>query len=181
LTAAGDAGRAAAQFAGAGNMTDQIAALAALAETDTPARTEALAAFYGQWRGEELVLDKWFAIQAVSSLPGTVEAVRGLMRHGDFDLRNPNRVRSLVGAFSASNQVRFHDASGAGYRLLGDVLIALDPMNGQTAARMLNPLCSWRRHDAGRAALMRAELERLLAQPGVSRFSYEKASKSLNG
>ena len=179
LVAAGDSDVAAAQFAAAGNMTDQIAALAALAETDTPARTAALAAFHAQWRGEDLVLDKWFAIQAMSALPGTAEAVRALMAHADFDLRNPNRVRALIGAFSASNQVRFHDPSGAGYRLLGDVLIALDPINGQTAARMLNPLGGWRRHDAGRAALMRGELERVLAQPGLSRFSYEKASKSL--
>ena len=179
LVAAGDSEVAASQFAAAGNMTDQIAALAALAETDTPARQAALAAFHAQWRGEDLVIDKWFAIQATSALPGTVAAVRGLMGHADFDLRNPNRVRALVGAFSASNQVRFHDASGAGYRLLADVLIELDPINGQTAARMLNPLCGWQRHEAGRAVLMRGELQRILAQPGLSRFSYEKASKSL--
>ena len=179
LVAAGDSAVAAAQFGGAGNMTDQIAALAALAQTDTPERVAALASFHAQWRGEELVLDKWFAIQATSALPGTVAAVQALMGHADFDLRNPNRVRALVGAFSASNQIRFHDASGAGYRLLADVLIALDPINGQTAARMLNPLGGWQRHEPGRAALMRGELERILAQPGLSRFSYEKASKSL--
>ena len=181
VAAAGDTARAAAQFATAGNMTDQIAALAALAEADTPARTEALASFYARWRNEDLVLDKWFAIQAASPLAGTVDTVRDLMRHPDFDLRNPNRVRALIATFASANQVRFHAASGAGYRLLADVLITLDPLNGQTASRMLNPLGSWRRHDPGRAALMRAELERILAQPGLSRFSYEKASKSLSG
>ncbi len=179
LTAAGDTARAISQFGTAGNMTDQIAALAALAETDTPQRAEALAAFYGQWHTDDLVLDKWFAIQATSPLPGAIDAVHALMRHPDFDLRNPNRVRALVATFASANQVRFHDASGAGYRLLADVLIELDPLNGQTAARMLNPLGAWRRHDVGRAARMRAELERILAQPGLSRFSYEKASKSL--
>ena len=177
--AAGDTGLAAAQFAAAANMTDSLAALVELAGADTPERAPALASFHTRWRGEELVIDKWFAIQATSALPGTLAVVKALMDHPDFDLRNPNRVRSLVGAFAAGNQVRFHDKSGAGYRLLANTLIMLDPINGQTAARMINPLGAWRRQDAGRAALMRAELERLLEQPGLSRYCFEKASKSL--
>ncbi len=179
LCAAGDTGLAAAQFESAGNMTDSLAALAELAATDLPAREAALAAFHARWKDEALVLDKWFSIQATSRRPQTLDEVRRLMRHPDFDLRNPNRVRALVGAFAAGNPVRFHDASGAGYRLLADVLLALDPQNGQTAARMLDPLGAWRRQDAARGALMRAELERILALPGLSRLSYEKASKAL--
>jgi aminopeptidase N len=125
------------------------------------------------------VLDKWFAIQAMSPRPQTLSDVRALYRHPDFDLRNPNRFRSLVGAFSAGNQVRFHDASGEGYRFLADAIIALDPSNGQTAARLTNPLGAWRRQNAARQALMRAELTRILSTPRLSRGTYEKASKAL--
>ncbi|CAH2599554.1 Aminopeptidase N [Rhodovastum atsumiense] len=168
-----------AQFDAARNMTDALAALVVLAATNTPERDDALAAFHARWRGDELVLDKWFSIQATSPRPQTVEDVRRLYRHPDFDLRNPNRVRALVGAFSAGNQVRFHDASGAGYRFLADTVIALDPMNGQIASRLINPLGMWRRQDAARGALMRAELERVLATPKLSRLTFEKASKAL--
>ncbi len=178
LVVAGDIPRAAAQFRAANNMTDSLAALADLAFTDSPERAEALASFHTSWHGEDLVIDKWFAIQAASTMPTTIDVVRRLMHHPDFDLRNPNRVRALISVF-AGNQVRFHDATGAGYRLLADTIITLDPINGQTAARMLNPLGGFKRQDPGRATLMRAELERILAQPGLSRFSYEKASKSL--
>jgi aminopeptidase N len=181
LAAAGDEGvqLARAQFDAQANMTDVLAALTVLADTEGPERDAALAAFHARWRRDDLVLDKWFAIQAMSSRPQTVEEVRALYAHPDFDLRNPNRVRALVGAFSAGNQVRFHDASGAGYRFLADVIVALDPINGQTAARLVNPLGTWRRQNAQRAALMRGELERILAAPHLSRGTYEKASKAL--
>ncbi len=181
LAAAGDEGinLARAQFDAQANMTDVLAALDVLAATDGGDREAALAAFHARWRGDDLVLDKWFAIQAASPRPQTVAEVRALYRHPDFDLRNPNRVRALVGAFSAGNQVRFHDPSGAGYRFLADVVIALDPGNGQTAARLVNPLGAWRRQMPARAALMRGELERILATPHLSRGTFEKASKGL--
>jgi len=181
LAAADDAGIALAyaQFRAARNMNDVLAALVLLAASDAPEYGDALAAFHAKWRGDPLVLDKWFFIRATSPRADTVEVVRALYRHPDFDLRNPNRVRALVGAFSAGNQVRFHDASGAGYRFLADAIIALDPLNGQVAARLVNPLGAWRRHDAGRAALMRGETQRLLATPGLSRFTYEKATTVL--
>jgi aminopeptidase N len=178
LSAAGEVGLAAAQFGAGRNMTDVLAALERLAATDAPERDAALAAFHARWRQDDLVLDKWFAIQAMSPRPQTLDDVRGLYRHADFDLRNPNRVRALVGAFSA-NQVRFHDASGAGYRFLSDAVMALDPVNGQVAARLVSPLGLWRRQDAARGALMRTELGRVLAMPGLSRGTYEKVSKAL--
>jgi aminopeptidase N len=180
LAAAGADGvrLARAQFDARRNMTDVLAALSLLAETDTPDRAEALAAFYAEWRGDPLVLDKWFAIQAGAPAPETLAEVRALYRHPDFDLRNPNRVFALAGSFSA-NHVRFHDASGQGYAFLADVILALDPVNGQTAARLVNPLGRWRRQDAARGALMRAELERILAVPNLGRGTYEKASKGL--
>ena len=124
------------------------------------------------------MLDKWFAIQALSPLPDTVQAVQTLKTHADFDLRNPNRIRALISSF-AGNQVRFHDASGAGYRLYADTLIQLDPTNGQVAARMVSPLGQWRRYDAGRQALMKQQLQRILDLPNLSRNTFEMASKSL--
>ncbi|HWA80642.1 MAG TPA: aminopeptidase N, partial [Acetobacteraceae bacterium] len=126
------------QFAARQNMTDVLAALAVIAAIDTPERDTALAEFYEAWHGDALVLDKWFAIQATSPLPGTVAAVETLTRHPDFDLKNPNRVRALVGSFSQANQVRFHDKSGAGYRLLANTIIQLDPINPQVAARLVS-------------------------------------------
>ena len=179
LVAAGDVALAEAQFATAGNMTDTMAALAALAGTAAPARDAALAAFHARWRGDDLVLDKWFAVQATSRLPDTLARVQALARHPDFDLGNPNRVRALVGAFAHGNAVRFHDVTGAGYRFLADIAMALDPANGQLAARMVDPLGAWRRQDAGRAALMRAELERIKGLAGLSRGTFEKVSKAL--
>jgi aminopeptidase N len=181
LAAAGGDGvaLARAQFDAISNMTDVLAALMALAVTDAPDRTAALAAFHARWRGDDLVLDKWFAIQATSPRPQTLEEVRALYRHPDFDLRNPNRVRALVGAFCSGNQVRFHDPSGAGYCFLAETVIALDPTNGQVAARIVDPLGTWRRHDSGRAALMRGQLEKILGQPKLSRLTFEKVSKAL--
>jgi aminopeptidase N len=182
LAAGGDAEGirlAKAQFDAGRNMTDVLAALSVLSAVDCPERAEALAAFHAAWKDDPLVLDKWFAIQAMSPLPDTARTVRALADHPDFDLRNPNRVRALVGSFAGGNQVRFHDASGAGYRFLADTIIALDPMNGQVAARMVSPLGQWRRMDEGRQALMQAELRRILALPGLTTNTYEIASKSL--
>jgi aminopeptidase N len=181
LAAAGSegVGLARQQFDSASNMTDVLAALDVLAAGDAPARIAALRAFHAKWQGDDLVLDKWFAIQAASPRPQAVEDVRSLYRHPDFDLRKPNRVRALVGAFSSGNQVRFHAASGAGYRFLADAILALDPMNGQVAARLVNPFGAWRRHDAGRAALMREQMQRILGAEGLSRFTFEKVTTVL--
>jgi aminopeptidase N len=101
-----------------------------------------------------------------------------LKTHPDFDLRNPNRVRALISSF-AGNQVRFHAASGAGYRLYADTIIQLDPINGQVAARMISPLGQWRRFDAARQRLQKQELQRILDLPGLSRNTFEMASKSI--
>ena len=149
-----------------------------LSHIDCPQRRSALNNFYNAWHEEDLVVDKWFAIQAMSGL-GTPEAVRKLSEHGAFDLRNPNRVRALVASFAGGNPVRFHDASGEGYRFLADIIIALDPRNGQVAARMVAPLGQWRRYDAARQALMQQELQRILELPGLTRNTFEMASKSL--
>jgi aminopeptidase N len=167
------------QFEAGRNMTDVLAALSVLTELDRPERAAALDQFYDLWSHDELVIDKWFALQARSSLPQTPDRVRVLTRHPAFERKNPNRVRALIGSFAQANQVRFHDASGAGYAVLADEVIALDPINPTTAARLIQPLGSWRRHDARRQGLMRHELERVLAMPGLSKNTYEMVSKSL--
>lgn len=179
--AAGEAGlaRAQAQYAARQNMTDVLAALRVLADSESPARADSLRDFHARWKGDDLVLDKWFAIQAMSPRPDALQQVRALAEHPDFDLRNPNRVRALVGAFASGNPARFHDASGGGYRFLADMVIALDGVNTQVAARMVSPLGAWKRQDQARGALMRQELRRILARPGLSKGTYEKVSKGL--
>ncbi|TMJ65840.1 MAG: aminopeptidase N [Alphaproteobacteria bacterium] len=168
-----------AQLKAAQNMTDVLAALTVLVDLDRPERAAALARFYELWSQDGLVIDKWFALQARSSLPQTPDRVRELTHHSAFERKNPNRVRALIGTFAQANQLRFHDASGAGYRLLADEVIALDPLNPTTAARLVQSLGSWRRHDAARQALMRRELERILATSNLSKNTYEMVSKSL--
>ena len=166
------------QFSGATNMTDRQGALTTLVNSDAPQRDDALAAFYERFKGEALVLDKWFTTQALATRPDTLDAVLRLSRHPDFTLSNPNRARSLVGAFSV-NQLGFHSRGGEGYRFLADNIIALDRINPQTAAKFVAPLGRWRRFSEAQGALMRAELERIVAQPGVSKDVFEQASKSL--
>ncbi len=166
-----------AQFTAERTMTDVLAALGALVQIRCPERDAALAAFHAKWRNDGLVLDKWFALQASSTLPGTLAAVQALAEHPDFDAGNPNRVRALVGSF-AFNRAQFHAASGAGYAFLADTVLALDPRNSQIAARMVTPLGAWRRYDAARQALMQAELRRIRDTPGLSRGTFEMASRS---
>ncbi len=178
LCAAGDTSQASAQFAAARNMTDTLAALTNLADTASPAREEALATFYARWQNTPLVLDKWFAVQARSAAPDTLARVQALTTHDKFDMRNPNRVRALIGSFTG-NAAKFHDTSGAGYNLLADMVLRLDPANPQIAARLLTALGTWRRFDAARQSLMRAALERILARENLSHNSYEMASKAL--
>jgi aminopeptidase N len=167
------------QFNSADNLTDSLGALMTLAGCACQERGEALTAFYDRWRDDRGVIDKWFSLQACSRLPGTLARVTELLGHPDFDIRNPNRVRSLVGSFSQGNQARFHEASGAGYRFLTDQILRLNVLNPQIAARMLTPFSRWRRFDAARQGLMKNELSRILAEPGLALDVYEIASKSL--
>ncbi|WP_309602612.1 aminopeptidase N [Sphingomonas sp.] len=182
LIAAGDplrgAALAKAQYDGADNMTDRQGALAVLTMLDGPERTAALADFYDRYRGDGLVIDKWFALQAGAPRSDTIDTVEALLGHGDFTMKNPNRLRALAGSF-AGNQWVFHAGSGRGYRLLGELIIRADGINPQVAARLVPPLGRWRRFEPGRAALMRAELERIVATPGLSKDVFEQASKSL--
>jgi aminopeptidase N len=176
--------RAKAQYDAADNMTDRQGALMVLAGIGAAdcdaARLGALADFHARFAGNALVIDKWFSIQAGALHPDTLAHVTALADHADFTLTNPNRVRALYMAFAANPQA-FHAASGAGYRMIADLILRLDPINGNVAARFVPPLGRWRRIEPGRAALMRAELERIAAAPGLSRDVREQVSKSLDG
>ncbi|MFZ4689107.1 MAG: aminopeptidase N [Polymorphobacter sp.] len=176
--APGAVAAAKAQYDGAVTMTDRMGALTALINTDTPERNACLADFHARFAGNNDVIDKWFTVQALSQRPDTPARVQALLGHKDFTITNPNRLRSLVGAFGA-NQRQFHAAGGAGYRLLADQLLAVDKVNPQQAARLAVPLGRWRRFDADRGAAMRAELERVVATPGISKDVMEMASRSL--
>ena len=176
---AGDApALALAQFEGADNMTDRIGALGVLANGTEPERDVALAAFHDRYRDDALVLDKWFTTQALSTREDTPQAVEALATHADFTMSNPNRMRSLVGAFAA-NQYGFHHVSGRGYRFVADMILAADKLNPQSAARLVGPFGRWRRLEPVRSALMKAELERIAGTQGLSKDVFEQASKSL--
>ncbi|MCG6860915.1 MAG: aminopeptidase N [Chromatiaceae bacterium] len=161
------------------NMTDVVAALRLLVDDGGAVGEEALAEYYERWKGDQLVLDKWFAIQATSKREDTLQRVRRLLSHPDYAITNPNRVRSLVGAFCMGNQHRFHAADGAGYRFLAERVLELDPVNPQIASRLLQAMVRWRRFDTARQGLMRAALERILEVENLSNDVYEVASKSL--
>lgn len=167
------------QFETAKNMTDQMAALTVMVHNPHPASQQCLDSFYRQWQAEALVIDKWFALQAASSLPDTFATIQALMQHPAFDLKNPNRVRALIGVFSQANPLHFHAANGQGYQFLADQVMALNALNPQVASRMVSPLTSWRRYDEGRQTLMKAQLERIMAAEAISKDVYEVASKSL--
>jgi aminopeptidase N len=160
-------------------MTDRMDALNILNQLDVPERAAALDAFYDRFKGDHLVVNKWFTVQATSSLPGTLATVQRLLSHPDFDLKNPNKARAVIGAFAAMNPVNFHAADGSGYAFVADQIMAIDKFNPLTAARLVPPLGRWKRFDPARQALMRRELERMAAAPGLSKDVTELVTKSL--
>ena len=167
------------QYMTAGNMTDAMAALSVLSRIECPQREVALQHFHDRWQHDALVMDKWFALQATSSLPDTLQQVQGLMQHPLFDLRNPNKVRALVGSFAMRNPLHFHAPDGSGYAFLTDRVLELDAMNPQIASRMVRPLMNWRQYETIRSGLMKAQLERIQTHAGLSGDVYEIVSKSL--
>ncbi len=151
------------RFQEADNMTDSISSLALLAKIGGEEGSQALQAFYDKWKDDPNVLDKWFQVQATADVADSVERVKALVGHPDFHFTNPNRVRSLVAAFAAGNLPHFHRKDGAGYQLLADVILEVDPKNPQLGAGLSKIFNSWRRYDEGRQALMKAQLERISA------------------
>ena len=167
------------QYDAADNMTDRQGALMVLCGLDCPERETRLAAFYDRYKDNALVVDKWFTLQALSLHPQVIAHVHALAQHPDFTLKNPNRVRSLHMAL-AGNPKGFHAASGEGYRMVADVILALDPINPQTAAKFVPALGRWRRIEPVRAALMKGQLERIMAAGNLSRDTFEQVSRSLD-
>jgi aminopeptidase N len=169
------------QLRDADNMTDQMAALVVLANGEDQALAdEALASFYQQWQHDSLVINQWLSVQAGSSKRASVAAIQQLQQHEAFDWRNPNKVRSVLGAFANQALVSFHQADGSGYALLADAVIKLNGLNPQMASRLLTPLTRWKRLVPALGATMKAELERIQAEPELSKDVYEVVSKSLS-
>lgn len=167
------------QYKKANNMTDQISALRCLAHYSETAGHQALADFYQQWSDDSLVIDKWFIVQATATGMNAFKAVLSLLEHEAFDLSVPNRVRSLVGAFTQSNAVEFHHISGQGYAFLADIVIKLNKTNPQIAARLLLPLIQWKTYDANRQLMMKAQLKRISECPDLAKDVFEITNKGL--
>lgn len=165
----------------ANNMTDVLSALTILSHYDNSARQNVLDAFYDKWKHDAQVVEKWLAIQAGSDLPDILNRVKMLMEHEAFTLTNPNKVRSLIGRFCAGNIAHFHAADGSGYVFLADQVLALDSMNPQIAARLIQNMSRWRRYDEKRQQLMKQQLQRILDKKDLSKDVYEIASRSLKG
>lgn len=157
----------------ANNMTDSIAALTYLANSPGEDGKRALDGFYQRWQHDPLVIDKWFTIQAASRLPDTLERMRVLLQHPSFTLRNPNRIRAVIGTFAHGNPMYFHHESGEGYELVADYIVALDEINPQITARLASAFALWRRFDAARQLMMQEQLKRIAAKPHLSRDTYE--------
>jgi len=170
--------RADTQYWAADNMTDRQSALSVLCGLDVPERKQALDDFHKRYEGNALVIDKWFALQAGSTHPLVLDHIRDLALHPDFTMSNPNRVRALYMS-AAVNPKAFHDAGGEGYRTIGELIRRLDPINPQTAARFVPALGRWRRIEAERSHLMKAELEKIASLPDLSRDVREQVTKSL--
>jgi aminopeptidase N len=162
----------------AATMTETLAALGALSNIESPAFDTALADFEGRWAASPLVMDKWYGVQAASIRDDLRERLQNLLARPDFDLRNPNRVRSLAASFSMNNPVSFHTADGWGYRFLGDLILKVDPLNPALSARLATAFESWRSFDAARREKARAELERLSAA-SLSRNALDIVGRAL--
>ena len=171
------------QFNNADNMTDELSAFCALAHSPKSSlrdvKTEAIARFYDKWKGEALVVNQWFSVQASSPAPDALSKVLALMEHPAFDYKNPNKLRALIGGFVMRNPINFHDSSGKGYVFLADQIIRLNDQNPQVASRLLKPLCSWGRYDENRQKLMKGQLERIAELDGLSSDVFELVTKSL--
>ncbi|WP_434339557.1 aminopeptidase N [Motilimonas cestriensis] len=162
------------------NMTDTFAALSAANVAQLDCLAELMADFDSKWRHDGLVMDKWFALAATSPAPDCLAQVKALMAHPSFSIKNPNRTRSLVGSFVSANTATFHAIDGSGYAFLGDVLLQLNKINPQVAARLITPLIQFKRLDATRQGLMVAQLQRLLAEPELAKDLYEKVTRGLD-
>jgi aminopeptidase N len=168
------------QFENNDNMTDSMAALACLVNSEHKvAAKSALDAFYQQWQAEPLVVNQWLAVQAGSAEYGSIDNIQKLLTHEAFDIKNPNKVRSVIGTFAGQSLVNFHGVDGSGYQLLADKIILLNALNPQIASRLVAPLSKWRRYVDHQGQQMKQQLQRIMAQEDLSKDVYEVVSKSL--
>ena len=164
-------------------MTDSLAALKALDGHPGAERDEVSATFYSRAKAnsEALVINKWFAVQASTYTPDALQRVRALLKHEAYDGTNPNRVRALINMFAAANPAAFHAIDGSGYEFIAEQVLDLGQRNPQVAARLCKSFSDWKKHDAARQALMKAQLERIRDAKGVSKDVLEVASRSIEG
>ncbi len=168
------------QVDNANNMTEVLSALTVLANHENTSRQDTLDKFYTKWKHDAQVVEKWFAIQASSDITNILSNVKALMQHEAFSLTNPNKVRSLIGRFCAGNIVHFHNIDGSGYKFLADQVLALDAMNPQIAARLIQSMSRWRRYDKKRQEMMKNQLEHILDNKQLSKDVFEIVSRSLD-
>lgn len=169
------------QFFDNDNMTDEISALTMLSHTNHPSRQHALDHFYDRWQNQPLVVDKWFAIQAMSKRPNTLDDIKRLMNHPAFNIKNPNKVRALIGSFCQRNLLEFHKDDGSGYSFIAEQILKLDMINPQIAARIVSSLINWKKFAPDRQGLMKQQLEKIVASTDLSKNVFEIASKGLHG
>jgi aminopeptidase N len=167
------------QYREANNMTDRMAALSTLSLHATPERQDAIDDFYRRYQSDPLVVDKWFALQAMIPEPETLARVAELTEHPSFSMSNPNRVRALIGSFAQANQTQFNRTDGAGYAFIADAVLALDGRNPQVAARLMTAFRSWRVLEPLRRAKAEAELQRVACAPALSRDLKDIVERSL--
>ena len=169
-----------AQYESANNMTDTIAAMTAANNAQLECRETLMADYSDKWKHDGLVMDKWFVLQGSNPAEDALEKVKATMSHEAFSLKNPNRIRSLIGSFLSANPVHFHDKSGSGYLFAGEILRQLNDTNPQVASRLIDPLLKFRKYDESRQALIRAELEKLKSMDNLAKDLFEKVTKALD-
>ncbi|WP_086984367.1 aminopeptidase N [Vibrio aphrogenes] len=168
-----------AQYDTANNMTDTMAAMSAANQAQLACRETLMKDFSDKWSHDGLVMDKWFMLQGTNPAQNALTVIKETMSHPAFSLKNPNRTRSLVGAFFAQNPVNFHAVDGSGYQFASEILHTLNESNPQVASRLIDPLLKYRQYDEVRQGLIRAELEKLATLDNLAKDLYEKITKAL--
>jgi aminopeptidase N len=174
-----DIARVAAHFAGARNATDEVGALAMLSELRSPERAKAFDRYYERWQGDHLMIDNWFAYQAASPLPSALGAVVKLTRHPLFSIKNPNKVRALIGTFASGNPVSFNRPDGKGHEFVAARVLEIDAFNPQIAARLLSAFRSWKALEPARRRTAKKALQSIARTKPLSHDVYEIVSKML--
>ncbi|MGF1720893.1 aminopeptidase N [Vibrio kyushuensis] len=168
-----------AQYKNSNNMTDTIAAMNSANGAELKCREMLMADYSDKWSHDGLVMDKWFALQGTNPASNALDVIKQTMDHSAFSIKNPNRTRSLIGAFLNGNPVQFHDKSGKGYKFAGEIIRELNSSNPQVASRLIDPLLKYKKYDQARQALIRKELEALKSLDNLAKDLYEKVTKAL--